>query len=91
MIWTADGRPHPAATRTLRFAAERTARKGNGLFSAAALLQRWKHEIAVELARRRAAMARSVMPRAGARQLWLLSGHTDDALHSDERRDLLAD
>jgi hypothetical protein len=37
MVWTADGRPHPAVTRTLRFAAERAARKGNGTVRANAI------------------------------------------------------
>ena len=40
MVWTADGRPHPAATRTLAFAAEMAARKGSGFARAAAIAGR---------------------------------------------------
>jgi hypothetical protein len=86
MVWTADGRPHPAVTRTLRFAAERAARKGNGTVQAKSIIGRWKHEIAVAIARRRAAMARAVMPRSSAQERWLLLGLVDNAPSSEQRR-----
>ena len=43
-------------------------------------MARWKHEIAIAIARRRAAMARSVQPGANARQQWLINGLVDLAL-----------
>ena len=79
LVWTADGRPHPAATRTLRFAADLAARKGNGTTRAKMIAERWKHEISVAIARRRAAMARAVLPRLGKSQKWLLAGQSDEA------------
>ena len=78
MVWTADGRPHPAATRTLRYAAELAARKGNGAGKAKHIVGRWKHEIAVAIARRRAAMARAVQPKMSQSQKWLLAGRCEE-------------
>ena len=58
LVWTADGRPHPAVTRTLQYAAD-TASSCNGQhLSAKSMHHRWKHEIQVALRCRRAAMAR---------------------------------
>ena len=73
MIWTADGRPHPAATRTLTFAAElATRRSGQG--TAKTMLRRWRHEIQISILKRRAAMTRSVLPALSDRDAWLLRG-----------------
>ena len=69
---------HPAATRTLRYAADLAARKGNGAGKAKAIAGRWKHEIAVAIARRRAAMARAVLPRMSQSQKWLLAGRCEE-------------
>jgi len=85
LIWTSDGRPHPATTRTLKYAAERAARKGGGQVSASALQTRWKHEITVAILRRRAAMTRAVMPKPHRRQEWLLTGRTEAEASSAER------
>jgi hypothetical protein len=72
MVWTSEGRPHPAVTRTLRFAAGVAARRAGS--EATALLSRWKHEVQIAIQRRRAAMARAVLPRATPQELWLLTG-----------------
>ena len=77
MIWSADGRPHPAVTRTLKYAADIAARKRGGV-AASALLVRWKHEITVAIVRRRAAMIRAVLPKTGAKQLWTMTGVCDE-------------
>ena len=77
MVWTADGRPHPAATRTLKFAADMAASRNNQQGSAACLLGRWRHEIQISILRRRAAMHRAVLPRPSAYEQWLLSGDAD--------------
>jgi hypothetical protein len=77
LVWTADGRPHPAATRTLKFAAEQAANRSSENANAASLMRRWRHEIQVAIMRRRAAMGRAVLSRPSARALWLLTGQTD--------------
>ena len=77
MIWSADGRPHPAVTRTLKYAADIAARKRGGV-AVPALLARWKHEITVAIVRRRAAMIRAVLPKTGAKQLWLMTRVPDE-------------
>ena len=77
LVWTADGRPPPAAVRTLKFAAEQAATRSGEQVTASALLGRWRHEIMVAILRRRAAMSRAVRPRPDARALWLLAGHPD--------------
>jgi hypothetical protein len=85
LVWTADGRPHPAATRTLRYAAEIAVTRNGQQSTAGSLVTRWKHEIQVAISRRRAAMARAVLPRTPARELWLLAGQVDRA-EGDETR-----
>jgi hypothetical protein len=85
LVWTADGRPHPAVTRTLRFAAELASSRGGHESSAQALMGRWRHEIQVAIQRRRAAMTRAVLPRANARANWLLTGRTDSLPSSGSR------
>ena len=77
LIWTADGRPHPAAVRTLRYAAAQAVVCAGGIGDAAWLLRRWKHEIMVAILRRRAAMARAVLPRRSEREEWLLTVHAN--------------
>ncbi len=84
MVWTTAGRPHPAATRTLHFAAEQAASRSDGA-TAGALAARWRHEIQIALLRRRAAMARAVLPRLTAREAWMLTGWST-AVPSSERR-----
>ena len=76
LIWTSDGRPHPAATRTLRYAAGLAASRGGSESTPRELVRRWKHELQIALQRRRAAMSRAVLPRASARSAWLLTGQT---------------
>ena len=77
MIWTADGRPHPAATRTLHFAAKQAVNRGAGSSSTPkALVRRWQNEVQIAIMRRRAAMARAVLPRPSDRAMWLLTGYS---------------
>ena len=77
MVWTADGRPHPAVTRTLKFAADVASTRGSSRVPASSILQRWRNEIQVAILRRRAAMCRAVLPRASLREAWLLTGNAD--------------
>jgi hypothetical protein len=48
-------------------------------------MARWGHEIQVAIQRRRAAMTRAVLPRASAREDWLLTGRTDATPSSGNR------
>ena len=81
MIWTAKGRPHPAAARTLRYADRLAATRGGGAEEVQGFVLRWR----VAIQRRRAAMARSVLPLASASEIWLLSGRTEEPLSTEGR------
>ena len=85
LIWTADARPHPAAVRTLRYAAEVASSRHGGSAEKPAMLKRWKHEITVAILRRRAAMSRAVVPGRSARAEWLLTGWSDAAVTNEQR------
>ena len=61
-VWTADGRPHPAFTRTLQYAADVASSRNGQHQSAKSLHRRWKHGTQIALLQRRAAMARAVSP-----------------------------
>ena len=80
-VWTADGRPQPAVTRTLQYAANIASSRNGQHQSAKSLRRRWKHEIQIALLQRRAAMARAVLPNPSARVEWLFAGIIDRALH----------
>ena len=67
LVWTGDGRPHPAVTRTLQYAADIASSCNGQHLSAKSLHHRWKHEIQFALPRRRAAMARAILPNPSAR------------------------
>ena len=84
-VWTADGRPHPAVMRTLRFAAEIAVTRNGQHLTALSFVARWKHEITIAILRRRAAMARAVLPTASAQELWLLAGQVDRTDGDDAR------
>ena len=85
LVWTADGRAHPAVTRTMRYAADQAACHGGGV-KAADLVARWSHEVMIAILRRRAAMARSVLPGAGEWVEWLRTGHADAEPNSSGRQ-----
>ena len=70
MVWSAEGRPHPAVVRTME-AVVRLVRTKKGLAAAAHLRARWRHEIAIAIQRRKAAMIRACLPAAVPRRLWL--------------------
>ena len=54
------------------FAAAFAARRAGS--DAKALKRRWCHEVQIAIQRRRAAMARAVLPGASPHELWLLTG-----------------
>ena len=81
LVWTADGRPQLAVTRTLQYAAEIASSRNGQQMSAKSLQRRWKHEIQIALLRWRAAMTRADLPNSSARAEWFLAGIIDRALH----------
>ena len=80
LVWNADGRPHPAATRTLQYAADIASSRNGQHLSSKSLHRRWKHEIQIALLHRRAATARALLPNPSARAEWLFAGIIDRAL-----------
>ena len=89
LVWTADARPHPAAVRTLKYAASLAATRSGVQADASSLLSRWKHEVTIAILRRRAAMTRAVLPRRSAWAEQLLTGSSDDAPSSEIRAEQL--
>ena len=79
LVWTADGRPHPAVTRTLQYEEDIASNRNGQHLSAKSLHRRWKHEIQIAL--QQAAMARAVLPNPSARAERLFAGIIDRALH----------
>ena len=75
MVWSTEGRPRPETSRLLD-AAVRTvrSRRRRRDEDAAALQQRWRHEITVAIQRRKAAMLKAVLPQHSDRQEWLARG-----------------
>ena len=88
LVWTADGRPHPAVTRTLQKAADIASSRNGQQMSAKSLQRRWKHEIQIALLRRTAAMTRAVLPNPPARAEWLLAGIIESAPHHWRNQEL---
>ena len=74
LVWTAAGRSHPAVARTLRLAASQAAVNSGQQTDANSMMRRWRHEIQVAIQRRRAAMARAVLPKPGALADWIVTG-----------------
>ena len=78
LVWSAEGRPHPATVRILECALK-LVRTRKGAEAAAELRGRWQHEIAVAIQRRKAAMIRAALPAQSGRQAWLeRGGRLDD-------------
>ena len=73
LVWSAEGRPHPATTRILDCVIRAVSGR-RGKEAAEDLRARWRHEIAIALQRRKAAMLRAVLPRGTWRQEWLARG-----------------
>ncbi len=86
LVWTADARPHPAVTRTLRYAAGLAASR-DGAADPRSMLRRWRHQITCAILRRRSAMVRAVLPRRGWRAQWFLTGQggADAEIAPDDR------
>ena len=65
LVWSNEGRSHPDVARVMDFAAKAIARRTNTQPST--VLRRWKADVGVALAVRRARMARKCLPRMTAR------------------------
>ena len=73
LIWTADGRAHPAVTRTMHYALSMIRRSRPGT-SPIDFMRRWNAEIAIALQDRRASMMLACCPRAPQGELWMCRG-----------------
>ena len=74
MVWTSNGRPHPAATRVMRHVAGLASHSREVGSNAKSMLKRWGHKIQVAIQRRKAAMVRAALPKLSATDEWLLTG-----------------
>ena len=83
MVWSCEGRPHPATVRIMEFTLAAIGRK-LGAEQVPRIRERWRHEIAVAIQRRKAAMIRSCLPLRGLRQEWLLSGKSTYSTSREE-------
>ena len=70
--------------RALRFAAGIAVRRHQVPTKAPEVVQRLQHEVAIALARRRAAMTRATLPGIGADEAWVLSGKPLDPENTPE-------
>ena len=73
MVWTSNGRPHPAATLVMRHVASIESHSSEQDANAKSMLKRWGHEIQVAIQRRKAAMARVGLRKLSAKDDWLLA------------------
>ena len=70
MVFSAEGRQHPAATRMLQHAAKALARKVDEA-AVRDIQRRWLHDIGIAIQRRKAAMMRACLPEKSHHQTWL--------------------
>ena len=78
-IWTADGRPHPAVTRTLQYAADIASSRNGQQLSVKSFQRRWTHEIQITLQEGSHGTGSSAKSFGTGRVL--LAGIIDRALH----------
>ena len=64
-------------SRTLGYAAQLAASKGGKSDTPKDFVRRWRHEVQIAILRRRAAMARAVLPAIPGNLVWLLTGKSD--------------
>ena len=75
MVWSHEGRAHPDVERIMVHVASTAARRTGG--SAAAIIRRWKSDLGVALATRRARMAKRCLPKATWRSEYVVFGDVD--------------
>ena len=71
--WTAAGKPQTAAERIIKYAAQVAARQHPTL-TTEAFARRWEGDIALAIQKRKANMAKAVLPKPKGIQKWLLQG-----------------
>lgn len=72
LVWFSEGRAHPDVERVMAYIAAEVARRTAA--SAPVVLRRWKNDVSVVLATRRARMARKCLPSWNARHSYVLHG-----------------
>ena len=85
LVWTSNGRPHPAVVRTMHFVAEQVAGRSDQQVEASQVLARWRHEVQIAIQQRRAAMTRAVLPKLSAAAEWIVTGQAGGVPNSDRR------
>ena len=76
LVWSCEGRSHPDTDRVLTYASAAIARRVGGRMGD--VLRRWRTDLGVVLAARRARMARACLPAVGARGRYVCWGLADE-------------
>ena len=82
MVFSNEGRQHPATTRMLQNMANAMSRKFEDT-EVKLIKRRWLHDIGVAIQRRKAAMIRACLPDRSHHEHWLLQGVLSNAEASD--------
>ena len=82
MVFSAEGRQHPATTRMLHSTLKAMARKVDEA-ELQAIQRRWAHDIGVAIQRRKVSMIRACLPEQSQHHTWLLHGHLANTKASD--------
>ena len=89
-VWSCEGHCHPDVSRVMSFCAAALARRSGQ--RPQGILHRWRADIGVALAVRRARMAKRCLPQMSARERWVLNrGASDDPAKSPQADDGLAE
>ena len=72
LVWSSEGRAHPEVERVMSFCAVSLARRSGS--KVADVLRRWRTDVGVILAARRARMARRCLPRWSAQEAYVAHG-----------------
>ena len=75
MVWSSEGRPHPAAKRVLAHAAHLVSRRRG--CNAKDFHRRWSQAIMSEIVKGQVAMIKAVTPKASKKELALMWGETE--------------
>ena len=82
MVFSAEGRQHPATTRMLHNTLKAIARKVDDA-ELQAIRRRWAHDIGVAIQSRKVSMIRACLPEQSHHHAWLLHGHLANTKASD--------
>ena len=76
LVWSCEGPAHPDVARVMAFAAKALAQRSGR--QPQAILQRWRADVGVALAIRRARMALTCLPPMSTRGAWVVHGEAAD-------------